>query len=292
MSEDRLITVVDSFILSREAADLSPRTVEFYVNNLRCFLQHLGPEATLADLTVTAIETYLIERKKQVRPRSVHCAWRAIRALCNWLATRSDCYPGWDNPASKVAAPKLPNQKAPPVKTEVVEQLLHACRDHDLQSDRNRAILLVLASSGLRSCELLQLKQEDVDLHTGKVYVAHGKGDKERIAIISPQARAAIAEYLNHLAHRAPSEPLWWGRKGPLTYSGLDHALKMLSRRAGVNAASAHAFRRRWATDMAPRLGPWVLQALGGWSSLESVKPYISLSEDELLAAYTEATKP
>jgi len=302
MSEGELTTVVSAFIISRSAAGNSQTTVHFYEQQLGYFLRYLESPAMprlaqprptspgLADLTSEAIENYLAQRQGEVKPRSVHCAWRAIRALCNWLGSRTERYPDWVNPVPKITPPRLPRTKAPPADQPIVDQMLKACRGHDKMTDRDRAILLVLVSSGLRSCELLGLKQEHIDLHTGEVTVLHGKGDIRRMAIISPTARLAVADYLSHLDRSDPSQPLWWGRKGPLSYGGLCHLLTALAKRAGVSAVSAHALRRRWATNMAPHLTPWVLQSLGGWSSFESVKPYISLNRDELLAAYREAT--
>ena len=302
MSRNELTPLVQTFLISRQAAGLSPRTVEFYAQQLGCFLTHLESHATpcqalpsqakpspagpsLADLTSETIERYLAERQTQVSARTVHAAWRAIRAFCNWLHTR---HPDWANPISTCNAPKLPRQKVPPVDREVVEKMVKTCKGHLFFTDRDRAILLVLASSGLRSGEFLNLKQEDVNLANGALRVTRGKGGTCRITIIDPKARLALADYLGHLTQPGP---LWVGLQGPLTYAGLVGILRRRAVAANVPAPSPHAFRRRWASDMVPKLGPWVVQALGGWSDIESMKPYISLSESDLLDAYQKGLK-
>jgi len=286
MTYPDLTSLLETFLLSRQAASLTPGTVAFYQWQLRPFIEQLGPEAVLKHLTAETIERYLAKRQEEVAPRSVHAAWRSIRVLCNWLATR---YPDWTNPVSQVTGPKLPKNKAPVLDREVLDKLVRCCKTHDFLDDRDRAVFLVLASSGLRASELLALKQENINLNNGVVRVERGKGGGERIAIISPEARLALADYLRHLLVRGPRRALWWSRRGPLQYSGLVEIMKRRARLAKVPHPSVHSFRRRWATDMAPRLGLHVVQALGGWENIVSLKPYVQLSEQDLLEAYENA---
>jgi len=286
MSEPTLTTLTEAFLISRQAAGSATQTYIFYQQQLGHFVRSLSESATILDLTPETIESYLAQRRQEVSPRSVHAAWRAIRALCNWLDTRREHYPQWTNPVSRIAAPQLPHTKLPPIERDDLAAMLRACSGHTFYADRDRAVLLVLASSGLRASEFLALNQEDIDLHTGIVRVRCGKGGKSRVTIISPQARLAITDYLGHLVHRDPSQPLWWGRKGPLSHNGLGAILTRRAVEVGVPAPSPHDFRRRWASDMVPKLGPWVVQALGGWAGMEIVEQYVTLSEQDLLDAY------
>ena len=286
MTYPNLASLLETFLLSRQAANLTPRTVSFYQWQLQPFIEHFESNAILTRITAEAIERYLVKRQKEVAPRSVHAAWRSIRVFCNWLAAR---YPDWTNPVPQVTGPKLPKNKAPVLDREVLNKLVRCCKNHDFIDDRDRAIFLVLVSSGLRASELLALKQGNINLDNGIVRVERGKGGSERIAIVSPDARLALVDYLRHLLVRGPRRTLWWSRRGPLQYSGLVEIMKRRAKLANVPQPSAHSFRRRWATDMAPRLGLHVVQALGGWENIASLKPYVQLSEQDLLEAYENA---
>lgn len=310
MSQSTLTSLVQAFLISRQAAGLSPRTIEFYEQQLRyftdwlnqsvagqqnprdsvTFTHSLAENSTIGNLSVDTIETYLARRQEEVKQRSVHAAWRAIRAFCNWLESRRERFPDWENPASYVTAPKLPRKKPEPVARDDLEAMLKTCKGHNFFDDRDRAILLFLATSGLRASEFLGLTQGDVDLSSGAVHVDEGKGGAPRMTIISPQARLALADYLSHLVDKDDQKPLWNGRQGPLTYGGLQGVITKRAKQAGIDSPSAHDFRRRWASDMVPKLGPWVVQALGGWSSMQIVQQYVTLSEEDLLDAYDSST--
>lgn len=286
MSQPQLTSLVDHFLISRQAAGLSPRTVQFYEQQLRYFIDSLPQNSTIANLTIEAVEFYLTQRQKEVCPRSVHAAWRAIRAFCNWLETRQERFPEWTNPIPKITPPKLPKKKVPAVNRNDLNKMVKTCKRHTFYDDRDRAVLLVLASSGLRASEFLNLKMKHVNLSNGAVRVEHGKGGTDRITIISPEARLALADYLSHLLDKDGNKPLWWSRQGPLTYSGLHNIIKSRAQKAGVPCPGIHAFRRRWASDMVSKLGPHIVQALGGWENIASMKPYIQLTEEDLLKAY------
>ena len=286
MSTAQLIPLVQTFVLSRQAAGLSPRTVEFYDAHLHAFLDALPPNPTADHLNASAIEGYLAQRQQEVKPRSVHAAWRAIRAFCNWMQTRQEQFPEWTNPVPHITGPKLPRKKVPPIERDALDKLVKACKGHNFLDHRDKAIFLVLASSGLRASELLSLRQGDVNLNNGLVHIEQGKGGADRIAIVSRKARLALADYLGHLERRKPATPLWWSQRGPLTYSGLASMMRKRAEEADVPRPGAHAFRRRWATDMVPKLGTHVVQALGGWADVASMRPYVQLRPEDLLDAY------
>lgn len=271
-----------AFLRSRQVAGYSERTVQFYEQQLRYFADTLPQNSDITKLDANTIEKYLAQRRTEVKPHSIYGAFKAISAFCNWLITRM---PEWHNPIPQVTKPRLPKQHPKPVSKDVVAAMIETCSGRDFLDIRDKAILLVLSSSGLRAQELLSLRQQDVNLETGSVYVVKGKGGKSRITIISPDAREAVKRYLPYLNNDGP---LWWGRRGPLTYAGLQAILRKRAKNASVPAPSAHDFRRRWASDMVPKLGPWVVQAMGGWSNMEIVRSYVTLSEEDLLKAYRD----
>ncbi len=101
-----------------------------------------------------------------------------------------------ENPAKGLRGPRL-DKKLPHFLTLAdVQKLLVAPPDADWAGRRDRAILETLYSAGIRVSELVGLDVLDMDLNDG-VMTVRGKGKKERLALLGPEARAAITRWLD-----------------------------------------------------------------------------------------------
>src|SRR5438874_9336407 len=98
------------------------------------------------------------------------------------------------NPLSTIRTPKQEKRLPKCLDLEQVQKLLEAPGDADLLSARDKAMLEVLYSSGIRVSELVELKTEDIDLQEGGLRV-RGKGRKDRLTPIGSQAIKAIQRY-------------------------------------------------------------------------------------------------
>lgn len=150
---------------------------------------------------------------------------------------------------------------------------------------RDRAIIEVLLSSGVRCAELCALNIDDVNLIEKTMYVRKGKGGKGRIVYISDVA----AEYLNkYLKHRKDTDTcLWRGQRGPLMVYGVQYMLKEYGKTAGVDNVHPHRFRRTFATTMNRRGMPLdEIRRLMGHSEVQTTLAYIYTDESQLKAAY------
>src|SRR3954463_7362526 len=100
------------------------------------------------------------------------------------------------NPLSTIRTPKQEKRLPKCLDLEQVQKLLEAPGDADLLSARDKAMLEVLYSSGIRVSELVELEMEDIDLNEGVLRVT-GKGRKDRLTPIGSQAIRALQRYLD-----------------------------------------------------------------------------------------------
>ncbi|OGI17413.1 MAG: hypothetical protein A2Z52_00450 [Candidatus Moranbacteria bacterium RBG_19FT_COMBO_42_6] len=98
--------------------------------------------------------------------------------------------------AEKVEIGRTPKKEVEFLRVEEIERMLEAARGTDFKTLRDRAILELLFSSGLRVSELINLNRDKLDLKNQEFSV-RGKGDKIRLVFISDTAKQALQRYLN-----------------------------------------------------------------------------------------------
>ncbi|NLA44618.1 MAG: tyrosine-type recombinase/integrase, partial [Candidatus Cloacimonetes bacterium] len=156
---------------------------------------------------------------------------------------------------------------------------------------RNRAILELLYSSGLRISELADLELNDIDLKRALVRVK-GKGNKERIVPIGKPAIEAIEAYLpvrDKLKQEYSSHKLFLTKSGKdfdhrQLFKILHHYFQIIARQKGY---SPHTIRHSFATHLLSRGADLrALQEMLGHSNLETTAIYTHLTLDDIKKAY------
>ena len=138
-----------------------------------------------------------------------------MRSFCKYLRIEGVMD---SDPIQLIQAPK-PERKLPDVlSVEEIERIIGAVNMSRREGVRNKAMLEVLYSCGLRVSELIELKMSRVDLIDGVVKVV-GKGNKERVIPIGQQACDAIDDYLSHyradvIPLKGHEDTLFLGRQG------------------------------------------------------------------------------
>lgn len=137
----------------------------------------------------------------QIQARSVARIISGIKSFCRWLVLEG--YIDKD-PSELIESPKLGTYLPTYLTTEEVDDLIKAagCKG-GVEGIRNRAIIEVLFSCGLRVSELCALRYSDCFFDEGYIRVI-GKGRKMRLVPISPQAIEELRAYLNHPERAAP----------------------------------------------------------------------------------------
>jgi integrase/recombinase XerC len=181
----------------------SPHTVAAYqrdLNALLGFCEREGIESFRA-LDAQAVRRFAAEsHRKGLGPRSVARRLSAVRSFLNYLVEVNEIAA---NQAVHVQAPKAPRRLPPTLDADQVASLLEISGEGAL-TVRDRAMLELFYSSGLRLAELVGLDLTDVDLVDRTVRVV-GKGSKSRIVPVGRHAITALNDWLRVRAELAPA---------------------------------------------------------------------------------------
>ncbi len=303
----------------RYAADerrLSPHTVDAYRRDLDSFVgfldRHLGGDWTWDEVERLDIRSWLGALRTEGRADStLQRRLSAVRSLFRFLY-RTDRTQ--TNPARGVRTPRRGTQLPPYLTRAEAERLFEhldestgPAEERDdagrLRRVRNRAIVELFYSSGLRLSELHGLNRADVDLRECRVR-ARGKGSKQRIVPIGSKAVEAISDYADLCEGRRPPGPSGSESKVPAGDPLFTSTTgRRLSRRqiqrvvhatlegiAGEQGLSPHALRHSFATHLLDEGADLIaVRDLLGHASLSTTRVYTHTSKERLLEAYRKA---
>lgn len=195
--------------------------------------------------------------------------------------------------AATIDLPKLAERLPKPLDEDARERLVGSLTASTLPEKRDRAFILLLLSTGARLSEILRLDRADWGRER---VVLTGKGDRERVAMVTDRARSAIDDYL--AARRDASPALFIGFQpasaqatyNRLTAAGARYICRHLARRLGIAPFHPHQLRHTLGTLLQERLGDARLTAETlGHVGLASVAGYTKISEGRRRAAVEAA---
>ncbi|MEQ8435949.1 MAG: site-specific integrase [Ilumatobacter fluminis] len=262
-------------------------TISTYSGELSKYEEWCGAEE-VQTLTVHSARLYL----GQVLDRSesqAFMACRAIKSFGKWYAEEYDTA----NPFAGLRSVKQPDAKPQrTAKPSDVTALLGTCSGTDLRSLRDTAIIVLLATTGMRRSEVCRMRWTDFDPLTGALTIPKTKTHKSRKVRISLDVLRAMKRYeraLDLCQRRDPDGFVWVSttRPVPLTPNGLTQMVLERSRAAGVDV-SAHSFRRGLAVEWLHQDGSETyLKRFCGWTDGRMVSRYVdAVAEDEALAEH------
>ena len=194
------------------------------------------------------------------------------------------------NPADGVRAPKAP-RKLPHVLDVDAMQALVEIPTKTKDSIRDRAILELLYSSGLRVSELVGLRWRDLDLDDGSVRVV-GKGSKTRIVPVGGKAREALASLRESDGVESSDEPVFRGRNGvAITAALVRQRVKHWAKERGIDRrVYPHLLRHSFASHMLESSGDLrAVQELLGHADIGTTQIYTHLDFQHLARVYDAA---
>jgi site-specific recombinase XerD len=174
-----------------------------------------------------------------------------------------------------------------------VDALTGALRTH-----RDRAMVAAMVLGGLRRCEVLGLRLEDLRVAERRVFIAEGKGGHQRLVPVSRRFFDHVAAYLeSERPAGSAADCVFVVLKGrhrgqPLTAYGLDEVLNGARRRAGLAHATCHELRHTCLTRLREAgMALEAVQAQAGHASIESTRIYLHLADDWLASQYRKAAE-
>ena len=251
--------LLTKFVQSRREG-ISPRTLEYY----ECCLT---PFAKGYEISSEGINSFLA---------NLNCSnaklnyYRAIKAFCSWLHKQGYIV---ENPIRFVDAPKPTKQILPSLTTEQVQYLMEQC-----DNLRDKAIISLLADSGMRLNELANIHASDTDWDSYVITII-GKGNKQRKAPFSERTARLLRQWL---PNNGTGDNIWH-----MEPHGIQTMLRRLELETGIKC-NAHSFRRGFACNLHRKgLSTLDIMHLGGWEDLSMVLRYTrSITFEDCLEHY------
>lgn len=298
-----MYTFLDNFIIYLKVEkNASPRTIESYQNDIWQFIdflagefkkpaQHISP----GDVDHLVVRKHLgLLQRNGLKRTSVARKMASLRSFFRFL-TREEVLA--DNPLDHVSTPKAEKRLPEVLSQDGAWALVQAPDTGSPAGLRDRAILEVLYSSGLRVSELVGLDTGDIDMAVGYVRVM-GKGARERIVPVGSYAIGALQQYLAegrpHLPRKYQGTPLFINKNGGRLSTRsvrniVDKYVQQVSIRYKI---SPHTLRHSFATHLLDGGADLrSVQELLGHVTMSTTQIYTHVSREKLLLVY-EKTHP
>ena len=264
----------------------SINTVDNYSRDIR---QFLGFTEGTVDVEENKIREFLeFLNKKKYDKTSIIRKVIAVRNFYKYLVKIKKTS---KNPFLYILTPK-DDKRLPNVLTEQeTEALLDAAGEKDFLALRDKTILELLYSTGIRVHEITTLDTTDVDFVNEEIKVL-GKGAKERIVPTGGQAVACLRKYMKELKKILPSGALFINKnRGRLTTRAIEMMIKKYAVKAGIEKkVTPHTLRHSFATHLLDRGADLrSVQELLGHANLSTTQIYTHLSINKLKREYDKA---
>ena len=281
-----------AYVVFNKTTGKSPHTIRWYEERLELFERFVGPDATLADVTIPSVRDFIahLQERTTRHPNNplvvnkdgglsssyIQGFARALRAFSTWLY--EDGYT--DANILKPLKPPRIQQKVVEILTDDEIKRLLATFDQDEPfGARNFAIVWTFLDCGLRASELCNLTTEDAHLAQGYLKVL-GKGNKERLVPLPQALLLQLRELWKTHWH-----PRWVfpnrALSGPINRRVMFQVFRTAAQKAGLPPSVVpHSLRHSYATQLLEKgVDLRIVQILLGHASLRSTEVYTHLTE-------------
>ncbi len=281
----------------------SPKTLQNYDHYLKRFVEFCAKQGVEdpEDIDLELVRSYrlflnrMTQKDKSLKVITQNYHLISLRSFLKYLAKRDVK----SLAAEKIELPKTPSRQVEFLAVDEVERLIEATKSekNKLTQLRDRAILEMLFSTGLRISELTNLKQDQINLKRGEFSV-RGKGDKLRVVFLSPDATIAIQKYLEErednskalfIRHKEKESvekqiESQGEAKNGLTPRSVQRIIKKYAKIAGiVKKITPHTLRHSFATDLLTNGADIrAVQEMLGHASISTTQIYTHLTNKRL----------
>ena len=299
--EDRNEELLQKFLIAKTVKGCTPRTLQYYGLSIRKVIRTINK--TVDDVSADDIRYYMALRQKRdkVSKVTVGSEIRCIGSFFQWLYAEEIIR---RNPMTRIDRIKVQKTQKEAFTDIEIEKLRAAAN-----GIREKMVIEVLLSTGCRVTELVQILITDID---GNKILVHGKGQKDRYVYLNAKAQLHLDMYMQERKDRNPyvlprmvdvkvmrksglnqeNWNDWWKNpenidEGHTGQGTIERMTRRIAKRAGVEQANPHKFRRTCAT-MALRRGMPIEQVskMLGHAEIGTTQIYLDLSEDELEQAH------
>jgi integrase/recombinase XerD len=273
------------FILSREAKNVTKRTLDFYRFNLTKFTNFLG-EIDLShvdQLKAKHVRLFLKKlRDRDLSDSYIHSYARAIKTFVRFIYRE-----GYIEKKIIFDMPKIAPKKLRVLSIKEIEKVVQAC-----DTLRDKLIVYLCVDTGVRLSELCKINWGDLNIDAGSIIIREGKGRKFRVVGVGIKTRRMLLKYKSQIEFDKPIEdtPLIQTYSGDRFSSmGMRSVFVRLAEKSGIDF-SAHALRRSFAKlSVKAGMNLIYLQSLMGHSHIDTTRSYVQkLDDTEIINAHKE----
>lgn len=247
---------LDYLSVEKGCSPLTIRNYKHYLSRLDEWIISKNSKATLQNInneTVHNFRAYLAKLGLGKKTQGYHAI--ALRSFLKWLLRNDYQVMAPD----KIELPKIPDRQVKFLNGEQIDRLLNAPNSSDIQGFRDKAILEVLFSTGLRVSELTSLDIDKIDFER-KEFGITGKGGRARVVFLSTRSIEYLKRYLaerkDHfkplfIRHKGKMDPTTSDEKMRLTPRSVERLVKKYVRKVKLPVeATPHTMRHSYATDL------------------------------------------
>ena len=255
-----------------EIRNLSPRTSFMYEFHTKKFLEWIN-DKPLSELTLIDVRNYILERK-----RNGACAGYC-NSMCSALSFfyRHILHIPWD--LDIIPRMKVDWNLPKTLSREEIEKLIDTA--HNI---RNKAIIALIYSSGLRAGEVTRLSPEDIYMSSMQVHVRNSKNRGDHWTVLSERTLELLKQYWH--AYPQPRDVLFVSLRKPyhpLHVGGIEIMMKKFGKEAGIDL-HPHTLRHSFATHLIENnTSREFVQTMLGHRSSSSTEVYIHVSNKSIM---------
>ena len=288
---ENICSNIDDFLMCLEARGRSRNTLVNYSVDLNQFADYLEKQGIkdVSEIDSDSVRVFLsnmigIDMARTSASRKLS----AVRGFVKWLGSRDiiqkkDIATGLKGPKLHPAIPRA-------LSYEDTIRLITEGPKQDSHRRRDRLILELMYSAGLRVSELIALNWENIEFSTRTIRIM-GKGEKERIAPFGREAACLLDEWYT-LNGAKKDAPVFLSEKNAerLTVRTVHRLVARAAANVGLHGVSPHTLRHCFATHMLERGAPLrVVQELLGHETIATTQRYLSITTEQIKKSYMQS---
>ena len=287
--------ITDFLEYLKDFKNASENTIASYKRDLTLMFRYFEEQTDMtevADITGVQLNRYIRYLEEQGRARStISRNMASLRSYFQFLLRRQMIH---KDPAETLVTPKIEKKAPETLSFKEIELLLAQPLEVDDKGIRDKAMLELLYASGMRVTELIELKEDDINITMGYIHCANQK--KERIIPIGQAAQLALFKYINgargNMVKDNEESTLFVNCLGDsMSRQGFWKIIKGYARKAGIEKKiTPHVLRHSFASHLVENSADLrSVQEMLGHSSITTTQVYAKAAEGKLRDVYVKA---